>query len=162
MASRPFRLTPPEPFELEIHKACGQALDKLLLPPALWCCYPAGAAQLSPQQFARFAEVGLKRGFPDLFIFYHGTWGLEVKRRGGTLSKTRIGRTRRGAPRILVGQEEMFPLLIASGGFAAIGIIHSVDEMLEQLRVWGLPLRAHLVPRHHAPLGEARVSAVPG
>jgi hypothetical protein len=157
-----FKLTAPEPYELDIHKACGQALDKLLLPPALWCCYPAGAAQLSPQQFARFAEVGLKRGFPDLFIFYHGTWGLEVKRRGGQLSKTRIGRTRRGAPRILVGQEEMFPLLIASGGFAAIGIIHSVDEMLEQVGVWGIPLRAHAVPRHHASLGEARVLAVPG
>lgn len=138
---RRFRLTAPEPAELQIHEACAQALDKLLLPPACWCCYPAGALKLSAPQVARYARLGLKRGFPDLLLFFYGTWGIELKSRQGRLSKTRVGRTRRGAPRILEGQEDVFPKLIASGGFAAIGICHSVDEMLAQIRVWGIPLR---------------------
>jgi hypothetical protein len=46
--SRPFRLEAPEPYELDIHEACASALDKLLLPPAIWACYPAGAVQLQP------------------------------------------------------------------------------------------------------------------
>jgi hypothetical protein len=95
---RRFRLTAPVVPELEIHAACADALDKLLLPP--------------------------------------------LKRIGGRLSQTRIGRTRKGGPRILVGQEEMFPRLIASGGFAAIAIVHSVEEMLAQLSTWGIPPRA--------------------
>ena len=43
----PFRLVAPEPFEIDIHEAWASALDKLLLPPAVWACYPgwcAGAA----------------------------------------------------------------------------------------------------------------------
>lgn len=37
----------------------------------------------------------------------------------------------------------MFPRLIASGGFTAIAIVHSVDEMLTQLRTWEIPLRSY-------------------
>jgi hypothetical protein len=141
-----FRLSAPEPLEHDIHVACAQALDRLLAPPAMWCCYPAGAAELSPQQMARYSRLGLKRGWPDLIILFHGTWGIELKREGGRLSKTRIGRTRRGAPRVFDGQEDVFPRLIASGGFAAIAIAHSVEEMLGQVARWGIPLRASPAP----------------
>jgi len=140
----PFRLTAPDPLELDIHEACAAALDRLLAPPAMWCCYPAGGIELTAAQVAKYGRLGLKRGMPDLFIFFEGLWGIELKRRGGTLSKTRVVRTRRGSPRVLVGQAETFPLLIASGGFQDIGIAHSVEEMLEFCRYWEIPLRGRV------------------
>lgn len=140
-----FKLTAPIPLEREVHKACAKALDRLLLPPAMWACYPAGVAQLSPQQMARYSELGLKRGWPDIMVSYHAFWGIEVKRAGGQLSKTRIGRTRKGSPKILDGQEDVFRQLIESGGFADIAIVHSVEEMLAQLAHWHIPLRSHRI-----------------
>jgi hypothetical protein len=105
---------------------------------------------------ARYSELGLKRGWPDIMVSYHAFWGIEIKRVGGRLSKTRIGRTRRGSPKILDGQEHTFPQLIASGGFAAIAIVHSVEEMLDQLAEWHIPLRPHRVmgtPEGRRPTG---------
>jgi hypothetical protein len=141
MTAAAFKLTAPEPLERDIHEACAQALDRLLLPPARWACYPAGAAQLSPQQQARYSRLGLKRGWPDLMIAYQGMWGIELKRRGGRLSETKLSRTPRGSPRILEGQRDVFPALIASGGFKDIAIAHSVDEMLDALEAWNIPHR---------------------
>jgi hypothetical protein len=140
---RPFRLTAPEPYEQDIHEAAAKALDALLLPPAIWFAMPVGHVKLSAAETARLSRIGLKRGLPDLWILYHGVFCFELKKRGGRLSKTRVARTRRGAPRVLVGQEEVFPQLIASGGVASIAVAHSVDEMLAQIRRWGLPLRDH-------------------
>lgn len=136
-------IEPPEPSERDIHEACAIALDRLLLPPALWFCYPAGATQLSPQQMARYSRMGLKRGMPDLWVLHRGVYCVELKRKGGRLSKTYLARTRRGSPRILAGQEEVFPQLIASGGVTGIVVAHSVDEMLDALEGWGVPLRPH-------------------
>jgi hypothetical protein len=143
MTARPFRLTAPEPLEFDIHEACADALDKLLAPPAVWACYPAGATQLSPQQQARYSKLGLKRGWPDLLILHGGLYGIELKRRGGRLSKTTITHTRRGSPRVLVGQEEMFPRLVAAG-MKGIAVAHSVDEMLAHLQRWRVPVRGRI------------------
>jgi hypothetical protein len=141
-----FRLTSEVQPERELHENVVTALDKLLLPPAMFCAYPAGALQLTAAQAAQLTRLGLRRGYPDLILFFYGTWGVELKRaRGGRLSKTRVSRTRRGSPRILEGQEDVFPRLIASGGFAAIAICHSVDEVLAQLASWGIPLRGHVI-----------------
>jgi hypothetical protein len=141
--ARSFRLTSPEPLELDIHEACAQALDKLLLPPAMWCCYPAGAVKLTPAETARLARCGLKRGMPDIFLFYEGLiFGIELKRRGGRLSKTRVGRTRSGAPRVYEGQEDVFPRLREAG--MAIAVCRSVEEMLAQVARWGIPLRGRI------------------
>jgi len=134
------KLTAPVPVERDIHQACASALNKLLLPPAFWFTYPAGASQLSPAQFARHAAVGLKRGLPDIWVLHHGCYGIELKRPGGKLSKTRIGRTARGAPRLLAGQVEVFGLLLAAG-MRDIAICHSVEEMLLTLQRWQIPLR---------------------
>jgi hypothetical protein len=142
----------PEPFEVDIHETCAHALDRLLLPPAVWACYPAGIIKLTGAQMARYAALGLKAGWPDLMIGFDGAWGIELKRRGGKLSKTRITRTRRGGPRIHEGQEDVFPMLLASGMFRAIGIAYSVDDMLAQLAEWQIPLRPHQ-------LGPLRVSS---
>ena len=90
----PFRLRTEIPRERDIHKAVAHLLDNCLLAPAVWAPYPAGAAQLSPQQQAAYARVGLKRGWPDCLVLYQGkTFGLELKRPGAALSRTRVGRT---------------------------------------------------------------------
>jgi hypothetical protein len=138
-----FRLTAPEPLEAETHAACAAALDKLLLPPAVWFTYPAGAVQLSPQQQARYSRLGLKRGLPDIFIVHDGVFGIELKRRGGRLSRTTVVRTPRGSPRELIGQADMFPRLLAAG-MKDIAICHSVDEVLSALRRWDVPVRGRI------------------
>lgn len=141
MPAAAFRLTAPEPLERDIHETCADALDRLLMvPPAFWFTYPAGAVQLSPQQAARYSRLGLKRGLPDIWVLHGGTWCIELKRPGGALSKTRIVRTRRGSPRFLAGQEDVFPQLLGAG-VRGIGICHSVDEMLSTLHRWGVPLQ---------------------
>jgi hypothetical protein len=95
---------------------------------------------LSPQQAARHIEIGLKRGLPDIFVIHGGLYGIELKRPGGKLSKTRIGRTKRGSPRMLAGQVEVFGLLLAAG-MRDIAVCHSVEEMLATLQRWQIPLR---------------------
>jgi hypothetical protein len=136
-----FRLTAPEPLERDVHKDCARALDALLLPPAMWHSYPAGASILSPQQAARHIEIGLKRGMPDLWIFYHGVYCIELKRHGGKLSKTRTVRTRRGSPRLLEGQEEGFVRLLATGAVRDIAVCTTVTDVLAQLDRWQIPHR---------------------
>jgi hypothetical protein len=138
-----FRLTAPVIPESDIHAACRDVLDRLLMPPAMWFPYPAGVTDLAPWQLAAFQRFGLKRGMPDLWVFFNGVYCVELKRIGGRLSKTKIARTRRGSPRVLVGQEEVFPQLLASGGVKDIAIAHSVDEMLGHLMRWQIPLRPH-------------------
>jgi hypothetical protein len=138
-----FKLTPEIIPEQDIHEACAEALERLLLPPAVWFCYPAGATQLSPQQMSRYSRMGLKRGLPDLWFLYRGVRCIELKRQGGSLSTTRVVRTKRGSPRVLLGQEDVFPMLVRSGGVIDIKIAHSVDEMLSVLERWELPLRSH-------------------
>lgn len=143
MTPRRLALTPPEPFEVDIHSACAEALNTLLMRPAEWCCYPAGHVKLERHQVARLVRVGLKRGYPDIMVFYDGVYGLELKRNGGTLSKTIIDRSARGGPIERIGQEDMFPRLIASG-WKAIAVVRSVTEMLQQLERWQIPLRGRI------------------
>jgi hypothetical protein len=45
---------------------------------------------------------------------------------------------------VLVGQEETFPALIASGGFRDIAIVTTVDELLARCTAWGIPLRGRI------------------
>ena len=141
MTAARFRLTAPEPLEVDTHEVCARALDRLLLPPAFWFTYPAGAAQLSPEQMARYSRIGLKRGLPDIWILYGGVYCIELKRRGGRLSKTRVGRTRRGSPHIYEGQEDVFPRLLATSAVKEIAICTSVDELLAQVVRWDIPMR---------------------
>lgn len=134
-------LHPPELLERELHERCKDLLDQIILKPAKWVPYPAGVTQLSPQQQARYSRFGIKRGMPDIWILYNGIFGIELKRPGQKLSKTRIVYTKRGSPRILEGQEDVFPELLATGAFRDIAICHSVDEVLGCLDAWGVPHR---------------------
>ena len=142
MTAAAFRLVPELAPERDIHESCVDTLTKLLLPPAFFFSAAIGATKLSPQQAAALSRHGVKRGLPDLFILHGQLYGIELKRaRTGRLSKTRIVRTRSGAPRILEGQEDVFLRLQAAG--MVIEVARSVDEMLELLEHWGVPLRGH-------------------
>lgn len=144
MTPRRLPFTPPDPYEVDIHSACADALNTLLMRPAEWCCYPAGHVKLERHQVARLARVGLKRGYPDIMVFYDGgTYGLELKRHGGSLSKTFVQHNARGSPVERIGQEDMFPRLIASG-WRAIAVVRSVSEMLTALERWQIPLRGRV------------------
>lgn len=138
---KPFKLTAPEPSENELHAACARLLDLVLMPPAMWCCYPAGHIQLLPHQAARLARMGLKRGIPDIMIFWGGVLGIELKRGGERLSKTKTVRTRRGSLRELLGQEDVFPRLMATGAWKDIRVARSTQEMIQHLVDWRVPLR---------------------
>ena len=141
MSKGRFKLTMPEPSEVQIHEACARALDALLLPPAAWACYPAGHIRLAAAETARLTRAGLKRGWPDLLVIFEAlVFGIEIKAKGGALSKTRTVRNRQGKLRIVEGQAEVFPRLERAG--MHIIVVHSVDEMLTKLRQLGLPLRA--------------------
>lgn len=139
-----FKLTAPEPSENELHVQCAQALDRLLAPPAMWCTYPAGHVQLSPGEAARLVRVGLKRSFPDILLFFKGVYGVELKREHGKLSKRRIILTARGTRRELLGQEDVFPLLLQTGAFIDIRIARSLNELLTHLEEWKIPLRGRI------------------
>jgi hypothetical protein len=137
---KPFRLRNRQPLEAELHQQLARILDRHLLPPAEWSTYPAGVAHLSPQQQAKYSRMGLKRGWPDILIIHGGRiYGLELKRPGGQLSKSRIGRTRRGVTRYYIGQGEMFERLKDAG--MVIAVVRSLNEALLQIAEWGIPFR---------------------
>jgi hypothetical protein len=142
--SRPFRLRVPVQPEQELHEAVAELCDRLIAPPAFWFFYPAGAVQLTNAQVAKLARMGLKRGLPDLWVLHGLIYGIELKRRGGTLSRTFVKRTRRGSPRVYLGQKEVFPLLEAAG-MQPIAVCYSVDEVVATLEDWGVPLRGRLI-----------------
>jgi hypothetical protein len=139
----PFRLTAPIPPEDDLHEAVAQALDRLLMPPAEWACYPAGHIPLAARWATKLLRMGLRRGWPDFLIVYAGRiFGVELKREGGGLSRTRVVHTKRGRSRIIIGQTEMFPRLEAAG--MLIAICDSVAAVLRALAAWGVPLRGRI------------------
>ena len=136
-----FRLRAPVIPEQDLHESVAEALDKLLLPPAMWTCFPAGSVPLPPQFAAKLARMGLKRGWPDVLVLHRRLIGIELKRRGGRLSRTRLVRGRSGILREVLGQETVFPRLEHAG--MTIGVCHSVDEVLAFLAACGVPLRPY-------------------
>ena len=122
-----------------MHVAVRDLLDLCLAPPAVWEPYPAGVTRLSPAQFAQYQRFGIKRGMPDIMVFYGAAYGIELKRRGGQLTKTKIVHTRRGTPRELLGQEEMHQRLLKSGAFASIQVARNIDDVCMLLDMWKIP-----------------------
>lgn len=141
MAERPkrFRLTPYVAPENELHEWVRSYLDQMLRPPAFAACYPAGHIKLTPAEAAKLARAGLRRGMPDWLIWYNDkSYGLELKRPGGKLSRGYLQRTARGGVVWRAGQEEVFPQLRAAG--MTIAICDSQDSVIAALRAWGMPL----------------------
>jgi hypothetical protein len=140
VSPRPFRLTAPVAAEDELHEAVVKGLDVLLVPPAVWACYPAGHIALTGQQASRLARMGLRRGWPDLILIHNGTpFGIELKRQGGKLSRTRTVRTRRGSLPVLEGQRDVFPRLERAG--MKLAVCDSLEAVIASLRAWGVPMR---------------------
>jgi len=141
-----FRLTAPEPSERDIHEEVAKALDGPLglMPPAFWCCYPAGHVKLSAPQAARLVRAGLKSGMPDILIWYRGMFLIELKAYGGRLSKSRIVKTKTGALREVVGQEQRFKQLLDTGAVIDGAICSSVSGVLQQCQKWELPMRGRI------------------
>jgi hypothetical protein len=138
--SRPFRLTAPVVSELNLQEAVADALNVLLLPPAMWTAFPVGHVKLEPAQAARLSRIGTARGWPDVLVLHERLYGIELKRVGGILSRTRVVRTRSGGSRVLDGQVEVFVRLRDAG--MKIAVCHSLEEVLRALGGWGVPLRA--------------------
>jgi hypothetical protein len=136
-----FRLTNETP-EDELHADVAAMLDLMVRPPAVWTTFPAGNVQLPKHAAAKLTRLGLKRGWPDILIVHGGVYGIELKREGGRLSKTRIVRTRSGAMRVLDGQADVFPRLGLAG--MAIAVCRDKDEVLEALTEWGVPVRGRV------------------
>jgi hypothetical protein len=141
----------PELPERELQENTVRVLTALIAPPAYFWSAAIGAAKLTPQQAAALSRAGVKRGLPDLMFLHDGKLrAIELKKAGsgprggggGSLSRTRIVRTRRGSPRILEGQEDVFPKLEAAG--MTIEIARSVEEVLDQLQRWNIPLRGRI------------------
>jgi len=139
MSAASYHLTVPVTPEDDLHEAVAHALDRLLLPPAMWTTFPAGAVPLPPQFAAKLSRLGLKRGWPDVLVLHGRVFGVELKRHGGGLSRTRVVRTRSGAVRVLDGQVDVFPRLVAAG--MLIAVCRSVDDVLSALATWQIPLR---------------------
>ena len=138
--SRPFRLVPDDPAEVDTQAVVMDALEVLLLPPAFAWAMPIGHIKLTPAQAARLKRIGTKAGLPDIMVAYGGAiFGIELKKPGERLSRTRRYRTKRGTLMEVPGQVETFPRLTACG--MKIGVCHSLPEVLACLAGWGIPLR---------------------
>lgn len=143
MTARQFRMSIPIIPEQELHEQVASLCNILIAPPAQWAFYPAGAIKLSASQAAKLVRMGLKRGWPDLLVLHGKLYGIELKRPGAQLSQTRIVRTRRGSPRILAGQIDVFAELEAAG-MHTIAVCYSTDEVIATLEMWGIPLRGRV------------------
>ncbi len=139
MAVSHLALRAPTRYEDDIHQQVAKALDLLLLPPAQWTTFPAGSVPLPPAFAAKLSRLGLKRGWPDILVIYGTVYGIELKREGAGMSRTRAVRTKRGGLRILEGQIDVFPRLRKAG--MKIEVCYSLDEVLAALRLWNIPTR---------------------
>jgi hypothetical protein len=139
---KPLRLRPPPVPEADLHAAVAAALTVLLPPHVPWTTFPAGHVQLAPAQAARLARLGLQRGWPDILVVHEGrVHGLELKRPGRALSRSRWVRTRNGSKRYVEGQHEAFRRLERAG--MHIATCTSVREAICALEAWGIPVRGH-------------------
>ena len=143
MSGKRFSLTPYIASEQDLHEAVAEALDRLLLPPAEWTCFPAGHVPLPARYAAKLARLGLKRNWPDLIVLHRGIYGVELKRAGEGLSIARwVVNRRTGGRRYVEGQRETFPRLEAAG--MQIAVCETVVAVLDALAGWGVPLRGRI------------------
>jgi hypothetical protein len=126
--------------EVDLQAAGADAFNKLLRPPAMWTAFPAGHLELTGQQAARLARIGLKRAWPDHLVLWPGNIvGIEWKTGDGSLSISRFVYSKRnGKPRWVEGQRETFPKLKAAG--MKIYVCISVEHALRILQAMECPM----------------------
>lgn len=94
------------------------------LPGVVFWHTPNGGAR-SPIEGARFKELGVQAGIPDILILWGGIFGLEFKKPGGSLSSAQIA---------------MHPRLLAAG-MVASATVDNLADARETVRKWGLTIR---------------------
>jgi hypothetical protein len=139
-AMRAFRLTAPQAAETDLQASVADFLALALGDRVEWTAFPAGSVPLPVEYAAKLSRMGLQRGWPDLILVWDSRiYGIELKKPGSPLSKTRLVRTKRGGMRELIGQTARFERLSRQG--MRIAICHDVPEVMAALKGWGFPLR---------------------
>ena len=116
------------------------AFSRLIRPPAEFTAFPAGHLKLTGQQAARLTRIGLRRSWPDHLVLYAGKLiGIEWKKPGEALSRSRWVRTKSGKSRWVEGQREVFPRL-AGQGMRGPYVCETVEQALEALEAEGVPM----------------------
>ena len=119
------KLAPTEPSEAQLHATVAQYLDWALMPPALYTTFPAGWGVLSRSTAGRLKGAGLKRGMPDILVFYQSrAFGIELKSWKGDLTPV---------------QEDMHAKLLKAG--VPVVVCSCLDHVIEALQNLGIPLR---------------------
>jgi hypothetical protein len=135
-----FRLTRELQPEVDLQADGEAAFARLIRPPAEWTAFPAGHLKLTGAQAARLTRIGLKRSWPDHLVLYAGKLiGIEWKKPGETLSRSRWVRTKSGKSRWVEGQREVFPRL-AGQGMRGPYVCETVEQALEALEAEGVPM----------------------
>jgi hypothetical protein len=134
-----FRLTN-QTAEVDLQVAGEAAFSRLIRSPAEWTAFPAGHLKLTGQQAARLTRIGLKRSWPDHLVLHAGKLiGIEWKKPGESLSRSRWVRTKNGKSRWVEGQREVFPRL-AQQGMRGPYVCQTVEQALSALEAEGVPL----------------------
>jgi hypothetical protein len=86
------KLTAPDPTEDQFHESVAQLLWHVFQgKPVVWTTFPAGNYHLNPAAAGRLYRLGMKRGMPDVLIFWDSkTFGLELKTRKGRPSQIQV------------------------------------------------------------------------
>jgi hypothetical protein len=136
----PLKLTRFVAPEIDLQAAGEAAFARLIRQPAEWTAFPAGHLQLTGQQAARLTRIGLKRSWPDHLVLHAGKLiGIEWKKPGEALSRSRWVRTRAGKLRWVEGQREVFPRL-ALQGMRGPYVCETIEDALTALEAEGVPM----------------------
>ncbi len=106
--------------EAQLHKSVCDLLAAVLTDRSFFTTFPADGA-------TRRGRIGLKRGVPDILIIHNGIarW-IELKTATGKLS---------------LDQRATIPTIERAG--SAVFVCRSVEDVLESLDRWSIPLRPH-------------------
>lgn len=111
--------------ETDLHATVAEFLDWALMAPALYTTFPAGWGALPKATAGRLKGCGLKKGMPDIFVFYKSrAIGIELKTDAGKVS---------------VEQQCMFHLLKEAG--VPVHVCRSLEEVAYNLREEHVPLK---------------------
>lgn len=125
---RPFKLTYPDPAEDSIHEAVAKLLWVALPDDVWWSTIEHRNAKDAREGAMRKAR-GVKPGVPDILLCYGGAlYCIEMKTRTGTLSPAQ--------------KDRRIELKRAGAHWA---ICRSVDDVIRQLRAWGIPINARIM-----------------
>lgn len=113
--------------EQTLHRQVAQFLDMALPATAFFCHVPNGGKR-GKVEAAIFKSLGVKAGTPDLLIVWQGRcFWIELKSATGRLSNVQRGLLNR----------------LRSAG-CETAICRSLEHVMEQLDVWGIPTRGRI------------------